>query len=67
MKSLIAAIALLATDPAQAQEHVHKQVSCWTVLSYVWIYGEDAAIAWAKSKGYSAAQIDAIKRRCGKS
>jgi hypothetical protein len=63
---LIMAIALLASDPA-AQEHVrHKQVSCWTVLSYVWIYGEEAVISWAKKNGYTAAQIDAIKRTCGK-
>lgn len=43
-----------------------KLISCWTVLPYVWAYGEDAAIAWAKSRGYTDRQIAEMRKRCSK-
>ena len=56
---LIALMLLVTTQAAQA-----KPISCWTVLPYVWIYGEEAVVAWAKVHGYTAEQIASVKRKC---
>lgn len=52
---------LLALAPAR---HDPKTVSCWTVLPYTWIYGEDAAAAWALAHGYTKTEIAAVRKRC---
>jgi hypothetical protein len=44
-----------------------EKVSCLIVQPYVWAYGKDAAIAWARSKGYSEAKIAEVIKRCEKS
>lgn len=46
--------------------HDAKTVSCWTVLPYTWIYGEEAAEAWALSHGYSRTEVAAVRKRCKK-
>ena len=50
---------LLASSPADA-------VSCWVVKRAVAQYGEAAAEAWARAKGFSFKDIERA-RRCLKS
>jgi hypothetical protein len=52
-------IALLASSPADA-------VPCWAVKRAVAQYGEPAAEAWARAKGFSSKDIERA-RRCLKS
>lgn len=40
------------------------EISCWRINPYVWAYGADAALAWAKAHNYTDAQIASVKRRC---
>jgi hypothetical protein len=58
-RAVIIALLLLAT-PAQSA----TIPPCWKVEAYVLLYGEAAAIVWAKKKGYTAAEIEALKQRC---
>ena len=46
--------------------HESKTPSCFIIVPYIFVYGEDAVIAWAKSKGYTDIQIAALKKRCEK-
>lgn len=39
-----------------------RTIPCWQVRAYVGIYGEAAALAWAKEKGYSEATIRSARR-----
>lgn len=55
------ACCLLVVDAPAKAEH---GISCWSIRPYVWIYGEAAAVEWARTHGYTAAQIMAVKRRC---
>jgi len=55
---LATAILLTANEP--------KTPSCFILVPYILVYGEAAAIAWAKLHGYTDIQITAIKKRCGK-
>jgi hypothetical protein len=52
-------MALLASSPADA-------VPCWVVKRAVAQYGEAAAEAWARAKGYSPKDFERA-RRCLKS
>ena len=52
-------MALLASSPADA-------IPCWVVKRAVAQYGEAAAEAWARGKGFSAKDIE-LARRCLKS
>lgn len=40
------------------------QPSCSVIMSYVWTYGETAAMIWAKANGFSDAEIAALRKRC---
>jgi hypothetical protein len=51
--------ALLASSPSDA-------IPCWVVKRAVAQYGEPAAEAWARAKGFSARDIERA-RRCLKS
>ena len=46
--------------------HGPRGPSCVVVAPLVLLYGKDAAIAWAKAKGYTDAQIEDVQKRCGK-
>jgi hypothetical protein len=52
-------VSLLASSPADA-------IPCWAVKHAVAQYGEAAAEAWARAKGFSAKDIERA-RRCLKS
>ena len=52
-------VALLASSPADA-------IPCWVVKRAVFQYGEVAAEAWARAKGFSPKDIERA-RRCLKS
>lgn len=60
MKIAAIALALLLVG------HGPKAPSCVVVVPLILLYGEPAAVAWAKSRGYSDAQIADVKKRCGK-
>ena len=73
MRNIFTVIALLIVSPAIARgplpsnlEHRARTISCWTVLSYVWILGGDRAEALAKERGYTDAQIQSVRKRCEK-
>lgn len=42
----------------------HVKVPCWLVRSYIELYGVQAARAKGREKGYTDAEIDAVRSRC---
>lgn len=48
-------VALLVTSPADA-------IPCWVVKRAVTQYGEAAAEAWARARGFSARDIERARR-----
>ena len=46
--------------------HGPRTPSCVLVAPLVLLYGKEAAIAWARAKGYTDAQIADVQKRCGK-
>jgi len=61
---LVAALILLVTRPAQADEvQLPAGITCELIRDNVARYGKLIAIAWAIRQGYSAAQIR-VARRC---
>lgn len=57
MTRLVVTLALfcLITSPAHA-------MPCWAIKQAVAIYGESAALQWARTHGYSERQIEQAKR-----
>lgn len=59
MKAIVIATLILLCSMQGALAY-----DCYTVREYVRQYGRAAAITWALSQGYTAAQINAVRRAC---
>jgi hypothetical protein len=46
--------------------HGPRKPPCVIAAPFILLYGKDVAIAWAKEKGYTEAQIADVQKRCGK-
>lgn len=44
--------------------HQPSKVTCLVIEPFVKLYGVDAVTTFAKSHGYTDAEIEAIKKRC---
>ena len=55
---ILLVLALTASSPH------HSHVPCWIVRSYIAIYGDSTARTMALARGYTEAEIAAVRARC---
>lgn len=55
LRAMTFAIAMLCASPAHA-------APCWVIRQAVAAYGEDTALSWARSHGYSEKQITEARK-----
>lgn len=59
---LLAALIILMTRPARADEGLPPGITCEMIREKVAEHGKLVALAWAIRQGYSSAQIHAARR-----
>ncbi len=57
---MILLLIALNSDPL-----IHSRVPCWIVRAYAATLGPEGAAAKGRAHGYSDAEMEAIKKRCG--
>lgn len=57
-------VLLITTLLAGLALPVQPEPPCWQIRLYVTLYGEKAAILWAREHGFSASQIEEARRLC---